>query len=215
MEDELKVFLDENKTDLVELETKPFRILQFRNHLIALSGIGLINAGACASYIAAKYSPTSFFNIGLAGAPTNAKVEILQPLIISNVYHGGVDAQVFGYEYGQTPKEPVTFVSDKNLIEKLQLQTNYELGMLASSDSFVGSLALYETFIAPLKKEISLIDMEAFGYYQIATKFNLPIISLKIVSDILNKHGDNDKQFIEILAQGSQIIAQVMVKYLK
>jgi nucleoside phosphorylase len=73
----------------------------------------------------------------------------------------------------------------------------------------------YETQIAPLAAEIQLMDMEAFGYFQTAAKLDIPIVAIKAVSDILTKSEDNNMQFLEILARGSQMITEVMVKYLK
>jgi adenosylhomocysteine nucleosidase len=73
----------------------------------------------------------------------------------------------------------------------------------------------YETQIAPLAAEIQLMDMEAFGYFQTAAKLDIPIVAIKVVSDILTKSEDNNMQFLEILARGSQMITEVMVKYLK
>jgi adenosylhomocysteine nucleosidase len=215
MNDELQVFFDDHKNEIKLIEENPFKIYQFKNHLIALSGIGLVNAGACLSYVATKFKPKSFLNIGLAGAAENADVKILEPLIVSDVYHGGVDATVFGYDFGQTPKESKVFKSDNALNTEIKNLIPAKTAVLASTDSFVNSISMFNDLIAPLKEDISIIDMEAFGYFQIAKKFNTPIASLKIVSDILNNKSDNNLQFLEILAQGSQMIAELMVKYLK
>jgi adenosylhomocysteine nucleosidase len=195
MNDEVQDFLDQHQTKIVVLEEKPFKIMQFEQHLIALSGIGLINAASCLTYVAQKYAPTSF--------------------LMEKVYHAGVDATVFGYAFGQTPKEAVNFVSDSTLITKLAQIGPFQKATLASSDSFIAKMDQYETQIAPLAAEIQLMDMEAFGYFQTAAKLDIPIVAIKAVSDILTKSEDNNMQFLEILARGSQMITEVMVKYLK
>jgi adenosylhomocysteine nucleosidase len=214
MNDEVQDFLDQHQTKIVVLEEKPFKIMQFEQHLIALSGIGLINAAGCLTYVAQKYAPTSFLNVGLAGA-VKQNVKILDLLVVEKVYHAGVDATVFGYAFGQTPKEATNFVSDSTLITKLAQIGPFQKATLASSDSFIAKMDQYETQIAPLAAEIQLMDMEAFGYFQTAAKLDIPIVAIKVVSDILTKSEDNNMQFLEILARGSQMITEVMVKYLK
>lgn len=215
MNDELQAFFESNKSSIEQIEEKPFQIFKFKNHLIALSGIGLVNAGSCLSYVASKYQPKSFLNFGLAGATENVDAKILDPVIVEKVYHGGVDATVFGYDFGQTPKEEPFFQSDEALILDIKAIIPAKLVNLASTDSFINSKTMFDELIAPLKSDISIMDMEAFGYFQIAAKFDTPIVAIKIISDILNKKDDNNLQFLEILAQGSQMIAELMVKYLK
>jgi hypothetical protein len=71
----------------------------------------------------------------------------------------------------------------------------------------------YETQIAPLAAENSINGYgSVWDIFKPQRKLDIPIVAIKVVSDILTKSEDNNMQFLEILARGSQMITEVMVK---
>ncbi|MFA5560834.1 MAG: 5'-methylthioadenosine/S-adenosylhomocysteine nucleosidase [Acholeplasmataceae bacterium] len=148
---------------------------------VLVTGIGKVNAAAKLSYILAKYSVKSVFNIGLSGA--TAPFMLNEFVLVKEAQYHDFDLMVFGYERGQVPKLPTRFTSDKELFNKIKA-LGYRDTLLLTGDKFLQE-QLEEKF---------LCDMEGAGLYQVCHIHKIPIVSVKMVSDIIGSK-DHIQQF--------------------
>lgn len=211
MYDEAKEII--NKHNLQEVVSTPCRVFLNNETLVVVTGVGVINASIAVSYVEHTYKPDKYINVGLVGTIDKA-FNILDTVIVKEVYHGASDATCFGYKYGQTPKEDEFYISDEKLVKEWTSKIeNVKFSNLASSDIFVDSTEKYEFAIKPLPESVKLFDMESFGMFQTAKKYNKPMISIKLISDIIDlENKSNGYQFKEILENGAIKIAEMFYK---
>lgn len=214
MQEEAQEYI--NRTNATMIESKPFKIFKTDDILVGVTGVGLINASIAFAYIDKKYNPTKYVNVGLTGS-IDSTLEILECVVIEKLYHAASDATCFGYQYGQTPKEEPFYSMNNSLFEIFEknYKDKYSKRNLASSDVFLDTQEKWNLIASQLPDSIKLFDMESFGLFQAAFKFEKPILSVKWVSDILNFNGPNKEQFLEVVLKGSNKIATFMQEFRK
>lgn len=158
--------------ELTKVSEEPFLLYQNSDTYLIISGIGKTNAASALSYMLTKdQSIDKILNIGFVGGyPPLKQGEILK---VSQAKYHDFDLQMFGYEAGQVPKMPIYYQTNKDLLNKINLK---------EASLFTGDKFLTE----PLNiEENYIVDMEGTSYYQVAHLFNKPIISIKVVSDVI------------------------------
>ena len=123
--------------------------------VIVRSGIGKVNAAVCAEILAGIFHVDALINTGIAGS-LNAKIDIGDIVISSDVLHHDMDATGFGYPVGQIPRMDVlSFTADDTLIQlakKVCEQVNPEIhthtGRIVSGDQFISDKSVKEKIIA-------------------------------------------------------------------
>lgn len=162
------------------IEKKPFPIyvgqILGKPLRIVISGIGKANAAGALSYVLSKYDIDFILNIGFVGG---YKLSINKPYLISRSMYHDFDLSLFGYEKGQVPKLPSYFSSS---LESL-LEVRYPVVQLYTGDYFSIDAHSSEPYAS---------DMEGNAFYQMAYRFNKPIIALKIVSDVIGTNNQLD-----------------------
>jgi adenosylhomocysteine nucleosidase len=95
---------------------------------------------------------------------------------------------LFGYEKGQVPGCPKSFQSDVALMNHVK----FRLPNIKSGKLFTG-----DYFMTEVKKDAYIADMEGAALYQVAYKKQIPIISIKIISDVIgmDNHYNEYKKF--------------------
>jgi len=83
---------------------------------------------------------------------------------------------IFGYERGQVPGFPTHFNSDEKLIKNIQSKI---------PQIMKGQLYTGDYFKTEHTGEPCLFDMEGTALYQVAHQKNIPIVSIKVVSDVM------------------------------
>ena len=141
---------------------------------IVQTGVGKVNASYVLSRELAKHSYELILNLGLAGA-TNPFIPGDFVLIKDATYHD-FDLTMFGYQKGQVPGYPTQFQSDplwmNKIIEKVK-------GLK------IGSLYTGDCFMTKGFSDHMVFDMEGAALYQVAHAYQVPIVSLKVISDIV------------------------------
>lgn len=211
MNEEVKVFLNELKPELVEQE--PFKIYQKDKVVILICQIGLVNAATATTYFLTKYNLDFILNIGTCGA-INQNLKQLDKVIVEQAFYSNADATKFGYDYGQVPRMPKCFFADQMLIEKISQVDKFKKVNIASSDVFINSLEQKENVITKIKSEISIVDMESTAIFQTAFVFQKEIVSIKIISDSIY-FPNSEGQFNLVLKDCAQIISEILFKVLK
>ncbi|HBG32900.1 MAG TPA: 5'-methylthioadenosine/S-adenosylhomocysteine nucleosidase [Acholeplasmataceae bacterium] len=153
---------------------------------VILSGIGKVNAAQSLAEAIAKYHVDAIYNLGFAGA--TYPYQVGDVVMIEEAAYHDFDLTLFGYAKGQVPGYPASFFSDDKLKELVRLKfPNIKSGKLFTGDYFM----------TEVKKESYLADMEGTALYQVAHKKQLPIISIKIISDVIgmDDHYQEYKKF--------------------
>lgn len=172
--------------------------------LVIETGIGKVNAAMKLSEAIAKNKIEAIYNFGFAGASHHFKVGDL--ILIEKAMYHDFDLTFFGYEKGQVPNNPVHFKSDLSLLK--DVKSNYP--QIKSGLLFTG-----DYFMTEHKDEPYIVDMEGAALYQVAHHYQIPIVSIKIISDIvgMDNHYEEYKKFES--SEGSRIISEVYQKLLK
>lgn len=185
----------------MEEEAKLFIKHDFPNVKIILTGIGKVNAAmALAEYIAV-HQVDAIYNLGFAGATKPFEVGDL--VLISDALYHDFDLSLFGYEKGQVPGYPKKFTSDTHLVQKVQnVLPEIKIGHLLTGDYFM----------THQKDDSCILDMEGAALYQVAYQKQIPMVSIKVISDVMgmDNHFDSYKKFES--NNGAQMLNELFVK---
>lgn len=164
------------------------------NHYYLKTGIGKVNAASSLTKFLEKHHVDQIINIGLAGSVSNH--EVLDVVLIKQAYFHDVDATLFGYPPYQVPGMPLYYESDVELLEASKKISFQSIDMLYTGDQFITKKMPFE----------GVVDMEGAAFYQVAYLYHKPIVSIKIVSDVIGK---KSYQAFE-MKQGSELIAKIV-----
>lgn len=175
-----------------------------KDTIVVETGIGKVNAAMKLTEAIAKNNITAIYNFGLAGASHH--YEVGDKILIKEAMYHDFDLTFFGYEKGQVPNCPIAFESDKKLAEKIKNEFPY----IKESRLFTGDYFMTEAVDVPY-----IVDMEGTALYQVAHHYQIPIVSIKIVSDIvgMDDHYENYKKFES--SQGATMINDIYQKLFK
>jgi len=156
------------------------------------SGIGKVNAAMITSWFLHTFNVDFLINSGIAGG---VKTDVLTTVLASELMYHDVDVTPFDYEIGQIPLMPQTFKTDKKftkIFEQSVHGDDYIKGMIASGDQFMTSLKTLEPFLKQFPS-LYAVDMESAAIAQVAYRLNIPFLSFRVISDVLeSKHQVKD-----------------------
>ena len=160
------------------------------------TGIGKVNAAAALTKFLEHHDVDAIINIGFAGSVSNHQV--MDMILIDEAYFHDVDATLFGYPIYQVPEMPISYKSDLNLLNKMIGFDNIKVSTLYTGDQFITQPMPFE----------GVVDMEGAALYQVAYLYHKPIISIKLISDVVGQHSYQTFD----LEKGSQAIANMVLK---
>jgi adenosylhomocysteine nucleosidase len=171
------------------------------NTLICLTGIGKVNAAAKLTEYLIKYNIDSIINIGFAGG--SSKYQVGDIILVSEATYHDFNLTLFGYEHGQVPGFPTFFKSNHDLVQKIEsIMPNLHKEKLFTGDYFMTENLAFD-FVC---------DMEGAALYQTAFMHQIPIVSVKVISDIvgMEKHYESYRAFEE--KEGAKALYQIYQK---
>ena len=201
MEVEAKVLL-EQITNIEEKTKYGYKfyegLINNERIVILLSGVGVINASSSLTIAIAEYKPRLIINYGIAGAMS-------KNIHTKDIIVGTEVANINSYRTGELKEgegsnpnawELLTFLSGQP-DKYIEYNSNEELLKLTKSIDYNNGNIIYGKIgsgdawnrevdrILYLNQEYNIIceDMESIALYTISNKFNIPIISIKIISD--------------------------------
>lgn len=159
-----------------------------KNVVVVRSGIGKVNAAVCAEILAGIYKTDAIINTGIAGS-LQAKIDIGDIVVSSDVLHHDMDATGFGYPVGQIPRmEVLSFPADPTLIQVAQEvceQVNPEIhthvGRIVSGDQFISDKQVKERITENFQGFCT--EMEGAAIAQTAYLNQIPFVILRAISD--------------------------------
>jgi adenosylhomocysteine nucleosidase len=166
-------------------------------HLL-ITGVGKVNAASQLSAYLATHHVSQIVNLGFAGATEPYQVGDL--VIIDDAKYHDFDLSMFGYAQGQVPGMPKTFLSDQN-VKELVIKT---LKKVKS-----GHLLTGDVFMTEKRQGSYLVDMEGAALYHVAYLHKVPIVSIKVVSDIIGSTNHLEQYQKFEAEEGANILLQV------
>lgn len=180
------------------------------------SGIGKVNAALGATIMMERYEPTLIINTGSAGG-FSANLNVGDLVISDKVVHHDVDVTSFDYDYGQVPGLPTYFTASKEIVELTadvvkELKMNYEIGLIATGDSFMEEEAKVATAQERFPDMIAT-EMEAAAIAQVSHQYETPFVIIRALSDIAGK--DSSVSFDEFLETAAKHAAQLIIEVIR
>ena len=167
-------------------EAKEILENQTPNKFVLLTGIGKVNAASKLSAFLATNKVDAIYNLGFAGASKPYQVGDI--VLIEQASYHDFDLTLFGYKKGQVPGLPEVFLSSKELMD----ETKHKYKPIKT-----GRLLTGDYFMTDEKEESFIVDMEGAALYHVAYQKNIPILSIKVISDVMgmDDHFDSYKKF--------------------
>ncbi|MFW4371171.1 MAG: 5'-methylthioadenosine/S-adenosylhomocysteine nucleosidase [Spiroplasma sp. hy2] len=210
MKEELAATLNVLKPTIVDKYTQ-IEVYQKDNWLFAISKIGLVNAAMTLTTLLKDYAIKTVYNLGTIGT-LKPNFKPLSVLAITEAYYTFADAQEFGYAMGQIPGELPSYYSDKKLIATITTKMPHiQTAVLGSSDIFIDKIEYFEHIKTKFKNKIDVVDMEGCAFFQVALNYQIPIVSIKIVTDYLKANKKSSTiQFKQNLSQAGILICELI-----
>ncbi|MGL5291037.1 MAG: 5'-methylthioadenosine/S-adenosylhomocysteine nucleosidase [Vibrionaceae bacterium] len=183
------------------------------------SGIGKVAAALGTAILLDRFAPKFVINTGSAGG-LDAKLNLGDVVISTQVAYHDVDVRAFGYAMGQMAGQPPVFVSDERLValaqKALAAMPNGApayCGLICTGDAFVHSheqqAAIRHNFSQPLA-----VEMEAAAIAQTCHQFNVPFVVVRAISDVADKASPMTfEQFLPLAAKSSsEMVMQMLLQ---
>ena len=172
-------------------------VLKGHDVVVVKSGIGKVNAAVCTQILVDEFQVDAVINTGIAGS-LNAKIDIGDIVISTDVVHHDMDAVNFGYEPGQIPQMDVfSFAADETLAklaEEACLEVNPEIsvfhGRIVSGDQFVADKAVKGRIVNLFHGYCT--EMEGASIAQAAYLNEVPFVILRAISDKADDSASED-----------------------
>ncbi len=162
--------------------------LNGKDVVIVRSGIGKVNAACCTQILCDRFNVTHVINTGIAGS-LNAKIDIGDIVVSTDVLHHDVDATGFGYALGQIPRMDVlAFEADKDLAklaketcEAVNPDINVFQGRVVSGDQFISDKVVKDNILKNFDGYCT--EMEGAAIAQAAYLNNVKFVIIRAISD--------------------------------
>ena len=158
--------------------------------VLALCGIGKVNAAMTTQLLIDTYSPNVILNFGTCGG-TNSSV------VVKNYYAVDKCCQ-FDFDVSELDPVPVGYIQDYNSVYFYSKKTDFDFlkySSLASADRFSDSKKDNELINS---MDCSLRDMEGGAIGEVCTANKVPFVMIKGVTDVYGS-GTSGEQFYQNL----------------
>lgn len=216
MEEELNAIVDM----MQDYEEESFRKIKFikgrinnNKIVLALSGVGKVNAARCTQLLIDLYAPNLIIATGVAGSCVK-ELKLLDIVVADRLYQHDFDITIFDHKLGYVP-----LVGDYNspkedlindFIEKSKDKYDLKKGSIASGDQFINTIEK--------KLEINRIfnaiccEMESASIAQVSKLNDIDFIITRVISDALTN--DSSLEYEDYLTKACNVSADVIMNYL-
>ena len=190
-------------------------ILEGKNVMIAKCGISKVNAAALTQIMIVEGVHKVIFTGVAGGLEPDMKVGDI--VISSDCVQHDVDVTALGYALGHIPGESFSWSADKELHDAALTAANsisqvkVYSGRVLSGDVFLESAEkvawLRETFKG------SCAEMEGASVAQICSKWQIPFVIIRSISDVGNESSKMDfREFTPLAAERAKQVVEGMLK---
>lgn len=192
--------------------------LEGTDAVVVRSGIGKVNAAVCTQILVDDFGVDQVINTGIAGS-LDARINIGDIVLSTDVAHHDVDVTGFGYPLGQVPRMSVlAFPADaamramaKKCCEEVNPDIEVFEGRVVSGDQFISSKEkknwIKEHFDA------SCTEMEGAPIAQAAWLNGIPFLIIRAISDKADDSATMD--YDEFEARAIEHTVRLMKAYAK
>jgi len=188
--------------------------------VIAQTGVGKVNAACTLTLLLSDFDPACVINTGSAGG-LQPHQRILDFVVPEAIVYTDVDITPLGLTYGQMMGCEPRFKTSPELLALFRAVAAEDParpvchhGLLGSSDAMICSTAQVNAIRARFNGEVQCVDMEGGAIAQACTRFGVPYLVLRTLSDTPCK-GDNVVDFQNFLAQASQTSAELCFRLVR
>lgn len=215
----MEIELQKIKSSMKNIQTEEISSIKFhsgkfirKDCVVAISGVGKVNAAACAQAMILKYNPDFIINVGVAGGLLE-NMQVYDIAISKNAVQSDVDTSVLGDPKGFISTiEIINLPCSQNLAnlilnKKCKDSTTIHYGTIASSDKFIAD----KKELQKIRENFDAIacDMETGSIAQVCYLNSTEFLAVRVISDNINNensHLDYEK-FKKIAAdKGFEII---------
>ena len=172
-------------------------------------GIGKVNAAMGAMKLINNFSPQCVINSGVAGG-TGAGAKVLDVVAGERVGYHDVWCGSPN-EPGQVQGLPRYFRADEGLLALLP-EGKVKRGLIASGDMFVDSVEELNR-IKSIYPDSIAVDMESAAIAQVCHSYNIPFLSLRVVSDTPGET-DNAAQYHNFWQEAPQCTFEIIKEFI-
>lgn len=179
--------------------------------IVAVCGIGKVNAAICTQTLIVKYSPDYLINIGVAGG-LSKELKIGDIIVATSVVQYDVDTSAFGDPIGLIPSIDVIHIkcSEKINHKLLETSTDLKLGVIATGDKFINDINDIN-FIVQNFKAIAT-EMEGGSIGQVCYINNIDFAIIRSISD--NADGNSHVDFNENSETSAKKVIDLVINLL-
>jgi adenosylhomocysteine nucleosidase len=184
--------------------------------VIALSGVGKVNAAATAMIMITQFNPDVILNVGVAGGFATTQ-QLLDLVVAKSVIYTDVDVTALGYAPGQLMDGPSVFSSSSELVNVVkQLEKDGKLahsvhyGTIGSGDQFVhrGNIDKIN-HIRSTFPDVICVEMEGAAIGHVCSKQEIPALFIRCLSDIPLIDVNSGTTFLATLQEASRLAAEL------
>ncbi len=179
--------------------------------VVAVSGIGKVNAAICTQTMILKFAPRFIINSGVAGG-LDPSLNICDTVIASAVIQHDMDTSPLGDPVGYISGLDVvdiptdTGLSEKLLTAALECDIHSITGKIVSGDQFINSSEKKTYFIDTFGA--SACEMEAAAIGHVCYKNEVPFAILRSISD--GADDESDMAYPEFVVAAANNLERVM-----
>ena len=188
--------------------------------VIAQSGVGKVNAACTIALLLSGFDPGCVINTGCAGG-LQPRQKILDLVVPEEVVYTDVDVTPLGFAYGQMMGCAPRFQASPALLARFQalaaghpLSLTCHHGLLGSSDAFIYRPEQLAHIRRQFGDAVQCVDMEGGAIAQACTRFGVPFLILRALSDMPCK-GDNALDFQAFLKHAAANSATLCLDLVK
>lgn len=212
MQPELDYLLDQlQQRNDIEMGAFKFHVgkIDHCDVVLALSGIGKVNAAVTTAIVIERFAPQYVINTGSAGG-LGQGMQIGDVVIGTEVAHHDVDVTAFGYDIGQVPQLPSRYHSAQSLIQAAKLavkESNHQhgihQGLIVSGDQFIGT-AEQNQKITNNFPDVLAVEMEAAAIAQTCHQLSVAFVIIRAISDNGDAHASiSFDEFLQVAGKNS------------
>ena len=184
--------------------------------VVVQSGIGKVNAAACAQILINHFGVTHVMNTGVAGS-LNAKIDIGDIVVSTDAMYHDVDATIFGYAKGEVPQVgTASFVADE-MLRKAAVEAVKEAapdihvfeGRVVSGDQFISSREVKNHIRDTFQGDCT--EMEGAAIAQVAYSNDVPFVIIRAISD---KADDSGQEAYDVFEKKAAMHCAHVVEYM-
>lgn len=186
--------------------------------VVVRSGICKVNAGICVQILVDTFGVTHVINTGAAGS-LDARINIGDIVLSTDVCYHDVDATVFGYKKGEIPQlGTLAFTADDTLRKKAEAAIKVAApdlgvfeGRICSGDQFICEQSVKDAIVSEFKG--ICCEMEGAGIAQACHLNNIPFLIIRAISD--KADGSEIMDYPEFEAKAARDCAAATIELLK